>query len=369
MKIERHIASSGYDRIRCWVNPVALPLGEEVLVLSQKLLIRAFDCFSDVSLFRSRDGGATWSAPEAVPALADFAAPEGGRHAFLVSAMRRVAADRVLVLVTTFRYDRENRLDPASPQRVRYLYFRPSTGEWSESRELELAADAADDVLAVDAQFVDAADGELLLPYTVRRRVGSRLYSRIARVRPEADGRLTVVDLSEPVVLEEGRGFLEPSLCRYGERYYLSLRNDRSGYVTASGDWKKFPAARPWCRVDGSSLGNYNTMTRLLAFGGKLHLVYTRKGLNNDHVFRHRAPLLIAEVDPERLAVLPETETVVVPEHGARLGNFTAVVRDPHHAYVSVAEWMQTLEPDHWNCRECEKYGAQNRIWYVTLES
>ena len=54
LKIERHISKSGYDRICCHANPVALPLGETVLMLTQKLLISAIDCFSEVSYFLSQ---------------------------------------------------------------------------------------------------------------------------------------------------------------------------------------------------------------------------------------------------------------------------------------------------------------------------
>lgn len=82
---------------------------------------------------------------------------------------------------------------------------------------------------------------------------------------------------------------------------------------------------------------------------------------------RHRAPLFIAEFDPDKPAVLSETEQIVVPEHGARLGNFTAASEDENHAFVSVAEWMQTVSPDTHDCRRCEKYGADNRIWYVKM--
>ncbi len=37
-------------------------------------------------------------------------------------------------------------------------------------------------------------------------------------------------------------------------------------------------------------------------------LVYTRRGADNDHVFRHRAPLFIAQVDPKRLDVIRASE-------------------------------------------------------------
>ena len=53
-----------------------------------------------------------------------------------------------------------------------------------------------------------------------------------------------------------------------------------------------------------------------------LFLVYTRRGANNDHVIRNRAPLFIAQVDPERLCVIRATEKAIVPDRGASLGNF-----------------------------------------------
>ena len=55
--------------------------------------------------------------------------------------------------------------------------------------------------------------------------------------------------------------------------------------------------------------------------GDQLYLVYTRRGAGNDHVFRHRAPLFIARVDPERLVVIRKTERVLLPENHACLGN------------------------------------------------
>jgi len=64
-------------------------------------------------------------------------------------------------------------------------------------------------------------------------------------------------------------------------------------------------------------------------------LAYTRRGLGNDHVMRHRAPLLMARVDPKTLRVLRETERVLIPERGAPLGNFGA-------AQISADEWWVT---------------------------
>lgn len=368
LKITRHIASQGYDRVRCWANPVALSCGEEVFVLCQKLTIKAIDCFSDVSLFRSSDSGNSWGKPELFPRLADIPLPDGKRFGFLVSAMRLMDDNTILVLATRHCYNADNTLDKETPRQVVYFYLHPESGNTTQLRKLELPAPPEDHTLAVNTQF-EFKENRCLLPYSIWQNSTKRFSAAIAEIRREPDGTLTVTDASEPLTTEDARGFLEPSLACFDGKYYLTLRNDLSGYITSSGSWKEFPVPEKlkWC--DGSWLGNCNTMTRLLALGGKLYLVYTRQGLNNDHVFRNRAPLLIAELDTSANAVKPETEQVAVPEHGARLGNFTAVASGENSAYISVAEWMQTLEPDWHECRKCEQYGADNRIWYIELKS
>ena len=74
-----------------------------------------------------------------------------------------------------------------------------------------------------------------------------------------------------------------------------------------------------------------------------------------DHVFRHRAPLFMALVDPQRLCVIRATERVLVPERGARLGELW---RDGGQlvteTWVTAAEWMQP--------RGVEKRGSDNRV-------
>lgn len=96
---------------------------------------------------------------------------------------------------------------------------------------------------------------------------------------------------------------------------------------------------------DGADLGNYNTQQHWVTHSNGLFLVYTRKGAHNDHVFRHRAPLFIAQVDPEKLCVVRSTERVLVPERGARLGNFGVAEVSENETWVTVAEWMQTWGP------------------------
>jgi hypothetical protein len=97
-----------------------------------------------------------------------------------------------------------------------------------------------------------------------------------------------------------------------------------------------------------------------------LFLVYTRRGANNDHVFRHRAPLFMAQVDPEKLCVIRATERALVPQRGARLGNFGVCDVNESETWVTVAEWMQTwgpnivIPPDN-------KWGADNSVYAARI--
>ena len=56
------------------------------------------------------------------------------------------------------------------------------------------------------------------------------------------------------------------------------------------------------------------------------------------------------------------TERILVPEHGARLGNFGVTQNSAHETWVTVAEWMQTnrpmliIPPDN-------PWGAANRVF------
>jgi hypothetical protein len=58
-----------------------------------------------------------------------------------------------------------------------------------------------------------------------------------------------------------------------------------------------------------------------VTIGNGLFLVYTRRGANNEHIMRHRAPLFIGQVDPDTLQVIRATERILIPEDHATLGN------------------------------------------------
>ena len=99
---------------------------------------------------------------------------------------------------------------------------------------------------------------------------------------------------------------------------------------------------QPWTFDEGQELGSYNTQQHWLAHSDGLFLVYTRRGAMNDHIFRHRAPLFIAQVDTMGLRVLRATERVLIPKRGGELGNFGAAAIDPSQSWVTVSEGVWT---------------------------
>ena len=142
-----------------------------------------------------------------------------------------------------------------------------------------------------------------------------------------------------------------------------------------SDDGLQFSQPQPWLWDDGSELGNYNTQQHWVTHSDALFLVYTRKGASNDHVFRHRAPLFIAQVDPQSLCVKRASEHVLVPQRGARLGNFAVTAVNERETWITVAEWMQTwgpnvvIPPDNSSGADNSVYAARiiwdrpNRTW------
>jgi hypothetical protein len=60
-------------------------------------------------------------------------------------------------------------------------------------------------------------------------------------------------------------------------------------------------------------------------------------------------------------------ERILVPELGARLGNFFVEEVSKKESWVITAEWMQTTAPDHFDWKQCVKYGSDNSLWLVKL--
>lgn len=304
--------------------------------------------FHDIYQSVSRDGGKTWSQPSPVPSLKRTAQPDGYEVApGDLWPVWHAKTGKVLVTGKTFNFEngrRENRLR----EKVSYAVMDPESGQWGPLRFLRLPPmdHTGHDIIAVNAgctQRVDLDNGDVLLPVRYWRDPEKHNYtSTVARC--SFDGELlTYRNHGSELTISDGRGLYEPSLTEFAERYFLTLRADRSAYVTRSQDGIHFEPIREWTFDDGKPLGSYNTQQHWVTVGGGLFLVYTRRGADNDHIMRHRAPLFIAQVDPELLHVIRTTERILIPENHATLGNSGVCRIDDSETWVTCGEGLLRL--------------------------
>lgn len=352
------VATKKFDGKRCWCHPRAGIVPQKsggkpprVVMTLNTLNLSGSDVFEAMHYLWTDDLGQTWTEPRESEALRPRIEQRDGEDRPLALSdfwpTWHGPSGKLLGTGHTVAYTPQWKLRNPRPRHTGYSVYDPQEDTWSPWQTVKMPdEDLFNNSGAGCAQRYDEEDGTILLPISYRP-PGQN--SRVTVMRCEFDGTtLRYVKHGNTLVREDGtRGLHEPSLTRFQGKYLLTIRNDRRGLVSTSQDGLMFDKPRDWKFDDGSDLGNYNTQQHWVTHSDALYLVYTRRGAENDHVFRHRAPLFMAQVDPDRLRVIRETEQVLVPERGARLGNFGITQVSPEETWVTVAEWMQRAGPDH----------------------
>jgi len=358
--------AGGYDGETCWVHAragaiPAADAGEPTVVMTmQKLLLSGSDIFYALHSLSSFDRGRTWAEPDE---------QENFRRVHIADQVEKIVCDfsprwhtpsDTLLGIGHTAYYNANRIMEPRPRQIVYAIYDPIEGHWEDWHVLQMPDEEKYFCAGAGCvQRLDLPNGDVFLPVSFLIEEKPRRYATTV-VRCNFDGRkLEYAGQGNEFTVDDPRGLYEASLVECRGRYFLTLRNDLCGYVAVSFDGLRYEDPEPWTFDDGEELGNYNTQQHWVKHGGDLYLVYTRRGLGNDHVFRHRAPLLMARVDLQERCVLRDTEVVIVPERGARLGNFGVVEVAPDETWVTVAEWMQPAG--------CEAGGSDNTIWVARL--
>jgi hypothetical protein len=384
-RIELSVARQGFDGQSCWVHARAGTIPAEqtstgsprVVMTMQRLLLSGSDVFYGLNQLHTDDLGASWIGPTELPTFVRRTfrqtgdePPPGASVApqWLLPGDETVVSDftpkwhansgRLLGTGHTVWY-RNNRVLARRPRSVAYAVLDPATFAWADWRVLELP-----DLLeftnagAGSGQRVDREDGEVLVAIYHKDPAAETFSVTVCRCGFDGE-RMTYREHGNRLTIDGKRGLYEPSLAQWQGRYYLTMRNDDHGYVSVSDDGLNYAQPRRWLFDDGNDLGNYNTQQHWVAHRDGLYLVYTRRGAGNDHVFRHRAPLFIARVDPQRLCVIRSSERVVVPQRGARLGNFGVCEVSPDEIWITAAEWMQP--------QGVERHGSDTSLFVAKL--
>ncbi len=306
------------------------------------------DYYGPVEYSRSADEGRSWSPPQAAPPLGWQPVPgfpgviEGvcdtvvdcdpasGNMVFLG---HNVFYRDNRFLDTLGSWDRADRNDRLK-RRGAYAVLRPD-GSWSDRYYFDPAEFGSNVSFCCGCgQRVVRDNGEWLVAFSSMRSPENQAsFVTVYRARLEGD-RFTLLEHGNLLEHPVARGLLEPSLIAFGDRILLTLRaEDGCGYWSESTDGLNFVPIQPWRFDDGASLVTSTTQQHFLAFGDRLFLSYVRNAGYNARVPRFRAPLFMAEVNPESMKIIAASERIVFPVDGdlqhpetvALSGNFMPV--------------------------------------------
>lgn len=333
-----------------WFHPRACMIpgqdGPEAFMTLQT--IGGSDYFGPVHWMTSGDLGRTWTKPEPVPALGRVPHPQHGEEGVCDVVPEWHAGTRSVLALGHNVYYNGPKFSRNQPPRWP-IYTVWKNGQWGPRRKLEWDDPRGSYIYSNNCgQRVNLPNGDVLLAFTHGAKEQARSISSIVC---SFDGeQLAVKQVGEEIKHDQGRGLLEPSLTRFGERFLLTIRaEDERGYVCASEDGLKWTPKQPWMWDDGEPLSLSTTQQHWLAHSDGLFLVYTRKDATNVKVTRWRAPLWLAQVDPKSLRLIRDTERVVLPLVGdsvndpdnvALMGNFHITNASPQESWVTVGEWM-----------------------------
>jgi len=310
------------------------------------------DYFGQVHWSESDDFGRTWSKPEPIAALGRDPVED---HPGLLAGVCDVTPQfhpqtgTVLALghVVFYRGPRFARGD----QLARYPVYvvRRKDGTWSQRKILQWCDPRGGHIYSNNCgQRIVMPNGDIMMSFTFGPKANNRM---VAGVRCSFDGEeLKIIRVGPPLENNVGRGLLEPSLAKFKDRFYMTIRaEDGHGYVAVSDDGLNYRRKTAWAWDDGEPIGMSTTQQHWLTHSEVLFLVYTRKDVSNANVIRWRSPLWIAQVDTERLCLIRESEKVVLPLVGdgvdspddvALMGNFNVTNAGPNESWVTVGEWL-----------------------------
>ena len=364
MKLTVHEIPGIYDGKTCYVHARACALDDHNLLLTaQKLDVGGSDIFFPLEAFRSSDCGQSFRRDGEQPGFCAVHNPDGSRSlACDYTHLLHKKTGVPLLCGHSVSYA-PGLMIPVQgiPVFTAYHTYDISTQTYSRLQKIDVPEAVYPKGCATGcSQFIEEENGDILIPVSINRTSPAHFTTGVMRC--SFDGHtLRFLEMSNELAWHEARGLCEGSLCKFGGKYYLTLRNDNHGFWSVSDDGRHFSQPKVWTWDTGLELPNYNTQQHWLVCGGKLYLVYTRKCGSNDHVFRHRAPLFIAQVDTGTMTLLRHTEQIAVPERGARLGNFGVTQISENKAIITVTEWMQPAG--------CENYGSNNALFITTVEA
>ncbi len=364
-EFEREKFCSGFDGEFCKTFPDICFVDKNTAFLTYTMLkISGSDTFQDAYCAKSVDGGKTFGEPQK---LKLFQTTENGIRKIFAKGVSFYHKKRGKFITFGWNLFYKDEKHPMmndigiSVSEPCYVFRDKDCGNYiGEPIKLELPFKVFN--FCPFGQPIEYDNGDILLSAygCEQTEKMASAYTLLLSFDGEA---LKIKRIGERIKGKSSRGFCEPSVAKLDDKFYMTIRTDERGMWAESDDGFHFGEPQPWVWDDGSVLENYNTMQRWIRHKESLYLAYTREGAHNDHVFRHRAPIFMTRFDEERKCLIRSEEIILVPELGARLGNFNVTDVSDNEFWVLTAEWMQTWPPYSSDWRICAKYGSDNSIW------
>jgi len=314
---------------------------DQLVMTIQKWRTGRSDVFTPVLSRYSEDGGNTWSELGDRNDAFAFRPADNGFEMGLCNFTPKWHAKSKTLLGTCHSVPYRNRKLIKGSRTPIYSKYDAESHEWTKWTSFKLPNDSIFfETNACADQRVDLPDGDILFPIYYRAEGVEPFQTTV--VRCSFDGEeLRFQQQGNNLSVEIDRGLFEPSLTKFGDMYYLTMRNDQKGYWAESRDGLNFSQPKVWHFDDGTEVSTYNTMQHWVTHSEGLFLVYTRRGAGNDHIIRHRAPLFMARVDTSTMRLVKDSEQIVVPDRGVTLGNFSVSNVSQNETWITVAELMR----------------------------
>lgn len=353
----------------CWFHPRAAAMpgfgqnGNPAVIMTIQKLLMADDFYSGMYFMRTNDLGKSWTGPVEIPELSwEYEVDSTIVSVTDVTPGWHNSTGKLIAIGIMVRYTKKGKqlLDKSRSHDAVYTVFDPKTEKWTPWKILAKVPEPNSKFYFVNpgnVQWLVKPDGNILLPiYFSGAGSGESSDQSVTVLECSFDGaEMAYVRHGNEMSVQGGRGLVEPSLTMFKNRYYLTLRNDFRAYVTTSNDGLNYLPIKEWTFNDGQELGSFNTQAHWLSHSKGLFLTYTRRDASNGHITRNRAPMFIAEVDPEKINVLRSTERILIPERGVMLGNFGAAPITKDESWVTDAEYIYGDKPN--------PRGADGTVW------
>ncbi len=359
--IENEVILHGRRNNQAWFEPhmevIPAKKGRPAEIFIRVTLLTGGDIGPQMFL-RSRDAGRTWSNPVLCQNWYKIPVQDHIFEEPWFGLQYHSKTDRLVAICQThFVRDKDTDVDQKNEEHVLhsgmkgcigYSLWNPDREDFEPWKRMELPGNLCLGIY-YNGQKHEMEDGTILIPgyYCGPFRSGEEeSYSAVTVLRCRFDGTdLHYVEHGSVHTVRESAGLHEPSMVCFRGRYFMTVRHNLRAYVAVSEDGLHFGELTPWRFDDGKDLGNYNTQQHWLSHGDGLYLVYNRRNKLEGGVWRSRAPLFMAQVDTEGLCVLRDTEVIVFPEKGARMGNFCIADVSENQTFVVTGEWLQGCFP------------------------